>query len=356
MTSSDSAALLLIEIEALIPDLDEEAVALDSIGMFPAQGLAALTSVGLLAAPVPSAFGGLGAGLEPPGRDLAITLLRLLGRSNLAVARLFEAHLNALRLAFRFGSRSQCENVAADAMAGRLFGLWVTDPPEAAPLRIEGDLLMGGKGPASGAGHCTRALVTVGDRMAVVALTGAEKVTPIRGLQGMRMAANGIISLDGARVLFWLGAAGDYLREPDFSCGAWRGSAAASGALDALVREVAAHLQRKTQAEAPLQLARFGEMLIAQQTARLWTERAAAIAEAGDADPLEQVATVNLARIAVETACLDALRHAQRSLGLAAFMAPNRVERIARDLGTYLRQPAPDAVLLEASAWHLRRR
>ncbi len=100
-----------------------------------------------------------------------------------------------------------------------------------------------------------------------------------------------------------------------------------------------------------MQQARFGEILIAQETARLWTLRAAEMAEQdGPAAALaaDRVAYVNLARLAVEAACLDALRLAQRSLGLAAFMQPNPVERLSRDLGTYLRQPAPDAVLLEA--------
>ena len=67
----------------------------------------------------------------------------------------------------------------------------------------------------------------------------------------------------------------------------------------------------------------------------------------------EAVAYVNLARTAVETACLDALRHIQRSLGLSAFMQGSRAERIARDLATYLRQPAPDEALVEAAGYFI---
>ena len=63
--------------------------------------------------------------------------------------------------------------------------------------------------------------------------------------------------------------------------------------------------------------------------------------------------TVNLARVAVEQACLDAMRQVQRGLGLAAFLAPHPAERLMRDLATYLRQPAPDAVLTEAAAYFL---
>ncbi len=78
---------------------------------------------------------------------------------------------------------------------------------------------------------------------------------------------------------------------------------------------------------------------------------AARIAEHPAADAGHRVATVGLARIAVESACLDAMRLVQRSLGLSAFRQGNPVERICRDLSTYLRQPAPDEVLTEAAAW-----
>ena len=46
---------------------------------------------------------------------------------------------------------------------------------------------------------------------------------------------------------------------------------------------------------------------------------------------------------------------AQRSLGLAAFIRGAPVERLCRDLGTYLRQPAPDAILDEAAAYFMAR-
>jgi hypothetical protein len=53
----------------------------------------------------------------------------------------------------------------------------------------------------------------------------------------------------------------------------------------------------------------------------------------------------------VETACLDAMRLVQRSLGLSAFRQGSPVERICRDLSTYLRQPAADEVLTESAVW-----
>ena len=66
-------------------------------------------------------------------------------------------------------------------------------------------------------------------------------------------------------------------------------------------------------------------------------------------------ARCNLARIAVETACLDVLRIAQRALGLAAFRQGELAELLLRDLATYLRQPAPDETLAEAAAHFMQR-
>ena len=50
-------------------------------------------------------------------------------------------------------------------------------------------------------------------------------------MQGMRAARNGRISFEGIGVAAsaLIGSDGDYLREPDFSGGAWRGAAVALG-------------------------------------------------------------------------------------------------------------------------------
>jgi hypothetical protein len=91
--------------------------------------------------------------------------------------------------------------------------------------------------------------------------------------------------------------------------------------------------------------------MIACETSHLWLRQAARMGEDHSASPDHVVAYVGLARIAIETACLDAMQAVQRSLGLSAFCLGNPVERICRDLGTYLRQPAPDEVLTEAAAY-----
>jgi alkylation response protein AidB-like acyl-CoA dehydrogenase len=146
-----------------------------------------------------------------------------------------------------------------------------------------------------------------------------------------------------------LGQPSDYLREPDFSAGAWRGSAVAAGGLQSLVEQMKDQLQAANRIDNAHQLQRLGAAMIACETSRLWVRQTARIAEDQSVNPAKAVAYTGLARIAVETACLDAMQLVQRSLGLSAFRRGNPVERICRDLGTYLRQPAPDDVLTGAA-------
>ena len=105
----------------------------------------------------------------------------------------------------------------------------------------------------------------------------------------------------------------------------------------------------------PHQRTRVGEALIAQETARHWIHRAALLAENPAADTGDTAATVNLARIAAETATLGAIQIVQRALGMAAFRAGAMTELLFRDLAIYLRQPAPDETLTEAAAHFMQR-
>lgn len=144
--------------------IEARAAALDESAGFPAEDMALLQDLGLPLAALPRAWGGEGLGTEPAAAMEVLGVLRLLGRANLSVGRLFEAHVNAVRLIIRYGDARHAESVAQAARAGALFGLWVTDAP-GQTLRRENGLLVGAKGPGSGAGHLRHALVTVKQRV-----------------------------------------------------------------------------------------------------------------------------------------------------------------------------------------------
>lgn len=348
---------LLERLHGLVPAMAERAAALDDGSLFPAEDIAALASHGVLLAPFPRRVGGLGLGTEPSGGTGALALLRMLGEGNLAVGRVFEAHVNAIRLIARYGSPDHLAAAAEDARAGHLFALWVTDPPDGGLSLLASGALRGRKQFCSGAGHVRRAVVTAENgsgqtRLAVVDLDNGVTVTPLAGgMLGMRAAVTGQTAFADV-VASPFGAPDDYLREPDFSTGAWRTSAVTLGGLDALLAEATRQLRSRRRLDDPHQQARMGQALIAHETARLWMQQTAIRAENADGDPASAIAYVNLARLAVERAGLEIIALVQRSLGVAAFLRPNPVERLCRDLATYLRQPAPDMVLTEAAAYY----
>lgn len=236
------------------------AAALDSAPAFPAEDMAELHRAGLLLAPLPEALGGSGWGTSPEGAAPLLTALRRLGAANLSVGRLYEAHVNAVVLISAYGRPEQVEAAARDAEAGHCFGLWVTDG--AAPLRLSGGLLIGGKAVCSGAGHISRALVTamLPDGSAQMALVAPQLAAPggagdgSARLTGMHAAVTGAVAMTGLPA-DPLGKPGDYLREPFFSAGAWRTAAVTLGGLERLVHCVGAELGARGRADNPHQRA-----------------------------------------------------------------------------------------------------
>jgi len=335
---------------------------LDTDDAFPEVELMALAEAGLLRAPLPPTLGGADLGRGCEGAAALAAVLMQIGAGSLPLGRLYEGHVNALGLVLAYGTPAQQARAAADARAGCLFGVWNTDD-RADPLRLEdgatGPVLRGRKVLASGAGWVERPLVTAatteGPQMLVPALPRGERAD-LSGwrAQGMRASATGAVVLDGlpAGPAERIGVPGDYHREPLFSGGAWRFLAVQTGGAAELFDLLCRYLRELGRDGDPHQRARVGEAAVALETARLWVERAARRLAEEEAVAEATVAYVNLARRAVEQAALDILTLAQRSVGLAAFMRPHPIERVARDLATYLRQPAPDRAL-DLAAAHL---
>jgi alkylation response protein AidB-like acyl-CoA dehydrogenase len=355
---------LLVNVSGMVPQMQRNAETLDAKAEFPRIELDDLRAAGAFSAVVPQRLGGLGLGTEPSGALGAFELLRLIGRGSLAVGRIFEGHMNALRLISLYGREEQLRRAADDTRAGHLFSIWNTErPPEA--VRIVGSsvglALQGSKFFCSGAGYATRGLITAGTvagtrQMLVIALEPGERAASIESMtQGMRATATGRINLDGLPIESsdFIGGADDYLREPAFSGGAWRTCAVMLGGIEALIEFARRQLIDRDRHQSPFQQARMGRAFIAGETIRLWTVRAAQTAETNEAGLEEIAAYVNFTRTGVEASALEIIRLIQQSIGLAAFTHPNPIERLMRDLSTYLRQPAPDEALTEAAAWFI---
>jgi alkylation response protein AidB-like acyl-CoA dehydrogenase len=87
----------------------------------------------------------------------------------------------------------------------------------------------------------------------------------------------------------------------------------------------------------------------AAKTARQWVEEAARRLSVEDPDTNNVVAFANLTRMVSERCALDVMETVQRGVGLASFIHPHPIERISRDLATYLRQPVPDLAMTDGA-------
>ena len=137
-----------------------------------------------------------------------------------------------------------------------------------------------------------------------------------------------------------------------FLTGAWRSSAVALGGLAALIDTARTELCSRGRADNPFQRMRFGQMVIAHETGRLWLLEAVKRVDSATADRGRGLRQPS-ARTAVEAACprCPAAHSTTRSLGLSAFMRGSKNRGASpRDLATCLRQPAPDEVLVEGAA------
>ena len=332
----------------------------------PAAAFARLASMGALRAVVPERDGGCGLGTEPAATPALATILRRLGRADLALARLFEGHVNAMRLVETHAAPAVLRRVRREVAEGAVLGVWGADGPE--PLRfVERPRgvrrLQGTKRYASGLGLVTHAIVTATARAdASPRMLLVEAGDPARHGPGawtasaMRATRSGVFDATGleAGCEAVVGEPGALMIEPHFEGGIWRYCAAHVGGAEALAGAVRDALGASGRLRDPLQRARLGHALAMLEAARCTVEAAASAVEGSAGGPPERieraVARALLAREAVEALCVEVLALAEKALGMAAQDVAGPVDRIRRDLSLYLRQAAPDAKLDRAVA------
>ena len=334
---------------------------LDHDGAFPCEDIDDLGHKCLLRAPLPLTRGGNALGMHDP--ECLSDVLSALGTGSLALGRLYEGHVNALALLARYGTDANIDLMAEEVAAGRPSGVWMAGEP----LRLVQDgaglfVLRGRKILCSGAGHFQRPLVAAeyadGSVMVIPRVYDDRADATGWTAHGMRATATGTVDFDGIVVTEdeIVGKPGDYLRAPYFRGGAWRVLAVQLGGLEAILDHYRLQLGGSPHRDHPMQLARFGEAEIAYETARLWVRQASIVAEGSFDDANAVDAYVDLARNAFEGAALRLIALAQKAIGLKAFLRPNPMERIIRDLTTYMRQPALDLSLISAASFHLNKR
>jgi hypothetical protein len=346
------AASVLGRMREHVKDIQARAPDLDRTGAFPEADVRLLRDLGALRV--------FASGAATPLE--LMEALRLVGRANLSLGRIFEGHVNGARLVRLYGTERQRGQLDEDLAAGALFGVWNTEPPPGVKLVRNGPCLRlrGAKSYATGAGYVQRALITAaepggGRRMIVV--DGADRAradASAWSVRGMRASCSGDYDLTGMEIeeRQLIGAPDDYVREPHFSAGAWRFTAVQLGGIERVLGLLRDHLAAG-EVDA-VRAARFGAVLADVRSAYLWVREAAERAEGAGAGP-DEVAFVLMTRGVVEKAGLAVMEAATRTVGTKAFFSDHPLDQACRDLALYLRQPVPDQALDRAARAFLAR-
>jgi alkylation response protein AidB-like acyl-CoA dehydrogenase len=345
-------------VQALFGRLVESGARYDAAPLYPQESVETLRAAGLHRLFAPPDSGGESFADARAENTALLNVLRIVGRADLSLGRIFEGHVNAMKLFAWFGSAAQKTKLTASLRDGAFYGVWATEPPPGVTLMHDDDgwLLTGAKAFATGAGGLAEAVVTARREDGVTQLVVVPANLPDRAdlsrwrVRGMRATVSGSYDLTGLRPddSRILGAPGDYGGEPRFTSGAWRFLAVQLGGVEGLLAETREAMSEAARGD-PLQRVKFGEAVAATRSAYLWVREAAqrAADDATDAPDF-----VRMTRGVVERAALDVMELSARIVGTRSAFDGQRIDKITRDLSLYLRQAGPDHARDQAAiAW-----
>jgi len=283
-----------------------------------------------------------------------IRMYMTLAEANLSIARLYEGHVNALRLVLDHADKPLALATIKSACDGALLGVWGADAGEPVALASDTRHLVGQKRFASGLGVVSQAVVTArnGDSVQLCLVDVRDQTPADPGtwcMSGMRATASGTydFSLCQAVAIQPFGAPDCFHKEPTLFGGVWRIAAIQLGGIYGLLEAARAQLASLDRLDDLAQIARLTPLVYRAEAAAHLVEAAALYAEGpgGIDSPERAVAQSVFARLLTEALAQDTIAVVERSIGLAHFDTIADTGRMARDLATYIRQVAPDGLL-----------
>ncbi len=360
-----AAPATLTEVEELVSQFDNfSSTPVDTD--FPHHTFSLIRREGLLALPTLPEYDPLQAPDFATARAVfhrQLLLLKAVGRGSLPAGRIYEGHVNALHLIQLYGNSQQKKYWIDCATEQRqLFGIWNTEFRDGIKIHQLSDdeyEIEGSKTFCSGAGEVDQMIITgrllsgtqnLGWQMVVVPL---EKLDERRidasfwNPMGMTASASYKVDYTGIRLRKsdLLGQPDDYHQQPAFSGGAVRFAAVHLGGAEALFEHTRRQLQQRDRVDHAYQLHRLGQLAIAVEGGNQWLSGAAGNALYAYNSTEQVMEYANMVRTAITGLCQEVIQLTLSSVGVQGCMKPNPVERIIRDLQTYLCQPNPDGAL-----------
>lgn len=256
------------------------------------------------------------------------------GAADLALAKVFEGHTDALAILAELGASPL-------APRGSRWGVWCAEPPRnrvAIAIRPGGGVTLHGvKAWCSGAACLTHALVSGWDRegrpcLAAVSLRQAGVTLVDAGWKAAGMAAAATVNVRFDRTpAIAVGAPNAYVDRPGFL----HGGAGVAACWFGGVTRIAQRLRAGAPSD-PHRLAHLGAVDIAVAQARAMLRDAA---DAIDARPADRCALATArARLATEAAAEEVLRRAGRALGAGPLCHEAAFAQALADLPLFIRQ------------------
>lgn len=286
------------------------------------------------------------------------------GKASLSVGRIYEGHINGLKLIEDFGSAVQKDFYFGEAKKGKLFSVWNTEMSSQAvkaEKKNNSVHLQGAKTFCSGGLEIDYALITAamrgGKQLLIIHLKEYPQLNEDWSLwkpMGMKNSVSCRIDFTGLKVSLGklLGNPGSYEQEPWFSGGAMRFAAVQLGGAEAVILAVIEHLKKLNRTQDPYQQQRMGIMAVKIQSGKLWLEHAQKVYENfEDYSACEIVNFANMMRSSILEISESVLHLAERSVGVQGFMEDHPLEQVYRDLKVYLKQPGPDLALQNVGSY-----
>jgi alkylation response protein AidB-like acyl-CoA dehydrogenase len=262
--------------------------------------------------------------------------LAAIGAHDLALAKLFEGHTDALAILQEAG-------MASAATPGNIFGTWCAEPPDARLNLIAGDggwVLDGRKSWCSGAHTVTHAVVSCWNEngealLALVDMRQNGISFNDEGWRAVGMRDSASVDVHFAQVTATpVGAPGFYVARAGF----WHGGAGVAACWYGAAARLAAVMQAQLAARPgdAHRLAQLGEISVTlQATAALLRECASGF----DRHPLQAAMVAALSvRLAVEAAATKTLNAAGRAFGAGPMCKDAALARLFADLPVFMRQ------------------
>lgn len=353
----------------------QRAATYDREATFPSEDFIDLYRGGLLAAVVPSEYGGHGLG---PHRGNVFTLWLMtkeIAKVDLSLARCWEGHCNSMVLIDGIGTDAQQERWFQGVVErGEIWVAWSGEPQARASVekvgfgttttKVDGGYLISGRkafATSAGGAHWAILLVSTAGPGGARHISGGPESLLLLACDlshpsvtvdcswwdpiGMRGTASHVVQFEQTFIPDEnvIGRPGQYLADGWQTCFIPHYAATFLGAAEAAYEFCLEYVRSQNKTADPYIQHHVGQSAVNVETGHLWLRHVASLWESGRHDEAQLAGS--RARHVIEHLAEDTVKRTIRACGARSLNRPSPLERIYRDLSFYVRHDNDDHLL-----------